>query len=467
MNQGWVVFKAGDQKGGGGWKHLSTREGMIVTYVDGFDDLFKDLTEDEIFSDHMKTVYAIGRIPRSFIPVLQDALEPVGGDDISDPGYRKNKKYIPFNKLAIALGDATLIQKWRGSSIVPIQDMSSLTASDFEDIFNININVDIPDNNSVSSGTYSAGVGKTYLDWESCLSDIANLSNALKFEQQAGITCTAGGTMTESLNGNTLTFTSNAEHNGIFTADGGSGWKTQVNTNAIIFRMTQEGAGITIIEKLEFVTSTATASEFIGFDSVITEFTAKCRDLLFDCGGVRDYAIDMNDDDVNYELSNIVCKEPDLRFINLRNASSGKMLAENITVIDSDDDGILTTSSAVYSNFRNTVCARSAVDDFGGNFTNATMNTCASTDDTADDAGSGSGNVINIADNFVDEYKIDATSDLYGVGSAPVISGHTHYINGVVIDQGAGNYDIGAWGVLRGSTGNPWWYYKMLNRRKK
>lgn len=456
-----IAVKVGDKKGAVGKDYLCIKEGSVIAIIDEDDPVWKGKTLDEVISADMKRIFCIIEIDRGFLPTVKESLKEVGTEKRKNPIDEKDEIYIPdpslyrprkylfeLSMLADKLGDSTLVEKWKGPDSVSIKVCKDLVLEDLTDALTKGTESVVPDLNLVTSGSYNVGSGETYTTVGAALNDIGNLTGNLTFTVTSDTSSTATATLTEDLGGYTLKVTSNKDHKGVI----GGGWRISSNIATRFVTWGCEGPGTVIFEKLEML-QTASATGIHYFASVSTEYNAYMRNLILDCDGYADNAIEIFDAEPIVHSSDIVILDAITYGMYMRVIDSASKI-ENCTIIDSGTSGIYIGNTQVCT-LRNVAIDGSGTADFGGDLNDSTANTCASGDATAANGNwaAGTGNRTSIANSWTDRYKITAAfTDLYDYGSNPTITGLTKYINDITIVSN--DNDIGAWGVSRATTTN-------------
>ncbi len=232
-----LAIKVGSQPG-----IMACKEGMPVSMY----------PDDEPFSSHMKTVFAIVRLKDSDRALVIDAMTPL-------VAFRKPamacRKYFDLDVLAMLGGDAKLADRWRTQGLeVPILDAREI---DITKALMPSENHKFPmgDLNAVTTGTYTVGTAGSYSNWTAARADIGTpLTGNLTFNQISATSEGAIGAQTSvNLAGFTLTCNSNSPHNGDPTQ--GYAINLDIVTSADVFFMSLSGtagAGLLEIKNLKF-----------------------------------------------------------------------------------------------------------------------------------------------------------------------------------------------------------------------
>lgn len=253
----------------------------------------------------------------------------------------------------------------------------------------------IIDQKAISSGTATTGSGGTYATWTASLADIdaGGLTGALRFVQVSALTQSAQAAGTESLNGYTLTLTSNNPHYGNQNA----GWLTDVDIGAASeFNLGFEGAGTIIIEHLKLQSDNQDAGYGLLFvNDVETPYDIYVHHNIFDCNNEGTYGPYVQDaDPVCYFYRNFsIGPGAAGLYVNHGNASS---IYENNTAYGFAGAGEGIDATGEGGTFRNNLAAGNGTDF--ANIGSATGNYNSSDDATAADGSwsSGTGNIENI-----------------------------------------------------------------------
>jgi hypothetical protein len=470
MDCAWMTIKVGDQKTARDAKdHRGMKEGMITGFIDGMDPKYRKLTEDEIFSENMRRVFAIVRVPRSFIPFLYDATSVIG--DVVPPSnmldihgnatedwvnYQKNfrirKKYIPLQTIADLIGDSGIISKLRNKvDKVNIIDGSMISDTHFRSAIEIPTLAQILDVNSISSGNTTIGTGKSYTLWSDFIADLANLTGALTAEQQTDTTETTGSFLTETHGGGyTLTLTSDTHHNGILT---GGRVITSNIAGAHFIRDGMEGNGDTYIKRLNYKQAGSNTSySFYECDSIVASFYNHIIDIIIQGQDLLGHGIQIFDTEALNEISNVLMLDCNYGiWLRSTSASYTSNIIENCTAVDSNNYGFK-FESTMTGLIRNSAAIGSGTTDFD------TLGAARGYNNGAEDGSAANVNWSVAADNFsiattdfYDRYKIDDTSACHDAGTTVTNVDHSAYINsGVSIVAGA--EDSGAWGATAASS---------------
>lgn len=443
-----LIVKPGDQASALNKPYMTLKEGSVVEIIDRTDPTWKGASFNEIITDHMKKVYAMGYINKSQIPMIKETLPEIGYFKLVYPNipdtnvYRKRTKLIPLNVLAGISGDANLEKNWRSTSIIPIQDWTGLRETDFIDASSKPNTPEIYDLNSISSGSYTVGSGGDYATWAAAWGDLAGLTGILYLTEIASTTNNVTTNIDIDLNNYSLIMTSRGRHWGNFNA----AYRISTSIDNDTVRLRAEGPGTIIMSKFDIYQSANAGDQFIVISTIDAACDIYIYDILFDANNLAKEAIYLNDDTPNVYCYNIVGRN----FVNGRvlavEVGTSSDIFENITGYNSAA-GIYRISSEPII-MRN--CAGHTSPDDYNSIDSATGYNNASEDGSAADGNwsTGSGNITAATSQYYDNYKINSSSSLFGAGSNPTITGHTHYINGVPIIPGA--VDIGAWGVPRG-----------------
>lgn len=204
-----IIVKVGDKKASKGIK-----DGMPVSYIDP-----DDWGYQPVYSDHMHKVFNIIRVPSSWKTQMIKALRVMlenrqnDGENLPDMQVKRERSaYIDLNELETLSGQAGLVSDLRGPGTVPLLDVrgkSSITTSLLKDSKNYK-GYGLKDYNAVSSGSYNVGSGETYTLWSGAYADISDLSGSLTFTGTSSTTETSSSTITEDLNGNVFTSTTDS-----------------------------------------------------------------------------------------------------------------------------------------------------------------------------------------------------------------------------------------------------------------
>lgn len=445
-----IVVKVGDKTPAANKQHMSLKEGSIVTVID--ESEWSQSIEDIVSSQQMHKVYAMGFVDPAIIPFLKSIDGSIG--DINDTvDFRLKSKIITLDKLAdktpgLGIAKSTLIENWR--SIDPVWDIWDWTGiidSDFTDAATVNNTPEIYDSNAVSSGSYTVGSAQDYANLNAAFADIANLTGNLTFTQETNTTESGKSTLSESLNGYTLTVNNSTSHDGEFAT--GNIVSHSGTDDFVEFGI--EGSGTLDFKNLSILkTGTSSSTNRIIFMQVIqTSFDMYIHDLMIDCDSKIGRGIHVNDNTPSSNFYNIICKDVTSANFYTTQASSGCKM-ENITSLNSASAGFsISTQSPI---IRNCVDFGS-VTGFTGN-SSATGYNNASEDTTAQDSNwnTSSDNITGIDSGDISaDGQISVGSALNEAGSSTTISGHTKYINGIDIQA---QVDIGAWGAVADEKNN-------------
>jgi len=282
-----LVLKVGDQtlNDYGGMK-----DGMLVTTLHPL----------MLLSEHMRTVYAVLDVPESWASAITVGLCPHETQDIDpDTGEyipptassRQRCGYVDLNELAAALGDTSLVDKWRSGNPVSAQDGALLAPTMVKDSTG-HVFPPILDNNLVTTGGFTVGAGGSYSNWGAAFADVGTpLTGGLNFNQISDTLETAAMAMIVSLSGQLLTLQSNAFHNGFPLA----GFKTDLafdsgSTAAMrVFLAGPGGNGFLIIRFLNIFASILSPGNGDCIQIATAQnTTTRINDVLVDCNGNRD-----------------------------------------------------------------------------------------------------------------------------------------------------------------------------------
>ena len=457
MGRTAIIIKVGDQKINAAKMHYRLREGSIVDIIDEDNPIWGGKTLEQIISTDMAKIFAIAEINPTFLPEIMKSFVPIGlaidtrkkGDGqlyVPDKTiFRPRCKVLQLSDLATKLGDASLVEKWRGSETVPFANLTDLNVQDFTAAGDLSADV-IGDRNAITSGSANIGSGETYTTITSALADIGNLTGNLTFTVTSNTSETLNWTATaENLNGYTLKFTADAYHAGVLNA----GRKASMTGNGRIFLLEVEGSGGVIIEKLECTkTDARAASKFICVEDVVTGWSGEFSYLICDGQDSLDCLIEINDAQVSADVWGCGCY--DIHFYSFSyDALAGGSICENCTSRDSNGSGFYGGGGANCT-IRNCAAVDSGWNSDFDTIGSATGYNNASSDDTGDDGnwGTGSGNIdITNADFSDSTWQIDNTSNLYQAGANPAIEPNEEYVNSVAIETD--DVDIGCWGIER------------------
>jgi hypothetical protein len=427
-----IVLKVGDQQTAKGKEHFGLKEGMVVDCIDEKD--YGDTLEN-IFSEHMRKVYAVVEVPRTLKAKINDFMASVGmvgNNEIPDTNkFRPRAKVLPLENLEKKTKKTGLVKDLRGSKVVSIIDGSMLKETDFVDALTaVGTNPSIPDRNIVTSGNYTVGSGGNYATWVSAIGDTGNLTGDLTFSQISNTTENAIGYISNHLNGHTLKYTNSSPPAG----DPTRGYNINWNANVLLFSIYPEGTGTVIMEKLYW----KHAQDSIGYNPCIwsasptTGFTCHIRNSMFDGQTFVGGWLSMRSANVTwYVYDNVVwnggktLSTPMCDGINVDSASNSSVI-ENNTVYKFAGDGVDCTGKNVTC--RNNAC----FDNLGFGFNNigaAAFTKCASSDSTGSEPGLrnlvAANEFVSISPTNSEFLDVRAFGDLAGVGSSALLTFNT------------------------------------------
>lgn len=202
-----VIVKVGDQADAS----TGILDGMPVCYVD-----VDEWGYQPVYSDHMRKVYAILRIDKTWLGAVQNVLKPYTKASDSDAMNvdgsitRLRKAFIDLAALETSLGIPSLEAALRGKGSVDVLDCTGLTAAVLKDAKNYT-GSGHSDHNAVSSGSYNIGSGYDYTTVSAAYADVAALTGDLTFTQKAGTTEVSRPYTTAASNGYTFKHTSDID----------------------------------------------------------------------------------------------------------------------------------------------------------------------------------------------------------------------------------------------------------------
>lgn len=473
----YMIFKCGNQvvsdlKG----PNFGYKDGMLIEVIDPLE--FSN-PADVWISEWMQKCFAIaeGRAmfkdqvralcqPSGVIPILADQTDPSknGQLDIPNQGtFRRSRGWVDFEEMQSELGIPDLAGRLRRRdsivNVIPVVGRSlglikDTALTDFTKRA-------IPDENLVTTGTYTygSGGGDNYTTRALAYADAGNLTGNLTFQQNSNTTETTKATISVNLGGFEFKDTNNSYHNGD-TSAGYASTYTQGGANDFI-NLTAEGPGTQTIEKLRLVTGAVYSvnQNAILVSSISTECTVNVQRLFLDHNGYSDRIRCMffTTANVTVNVSNCLISRWRYSGVVFFTAAPTVATIENCSVDGSG--GSASTSYCYYGNNYSVITWRNCL-SFGGTnitgwsaVTNNTARNCASDDATADDATTNSGCLVNIdvprAIMSFDPTRSDFLRAKYDgllarAGVTTTISDNTSGIRGNVGNRGGSTPCIGA-----------------------
>lgn len=241
-----LVIKTGSLPGEAGYK-----DGMPVTI----------LPADAPLSKHMLKVYAIVKLDDSLKPDVIDARSPLM-DSSKKKRLRATSGYLDLEEVAELLDSPSLVERWRGSEVVPVQDGSHITKEELTWYETKDELWDEGDANQVTSGSYTVGTGMDYADWAAAIADVGSpLTGDLAFTQMTDTTETGQNLLSDmDLGGHTLTFESGSPHHGDPTA----GHKMTLNPSGTLsggIEAEISGTGLCVVKDLNLKSAAASPTD--------------------------------------------------------------------------------------------------------------------------------------------------------------------------------------------------------------
>ena len=352
----------------------------------------------------------------------------------SQADYRARNRYLDLAQVAVALGDASLDDDWRGPAIVPVQDGTSLQVSELRNAVGHDF-PDVPDFNAVSSGSYTVGSGGDYATWSAAIADVAApLTGDLTFTQISDTTETAGINITKAVSSYTFTLDSDDPHLG--NPIGGHEILVDHTANPAVALSPGVGAGDTgtlDVKNLRLRANQNTSNANMITAIASANGTAQWHDLMLDNNGSQRAGLGTAGNGT-IDVWNVVSWESDANGISVQAPSSGLHRIENCTSIDCDAYGFSANISSALYEFRNLVAVNNTVSDFRPNNPTVRIN-LASTDGTAGGT-SPETNIItgdefeSLSDASADFMKLKAGGVLDDSGASAAVSGNTNGIRG-------------------------------------
>lgn len=444
----YTVWKVGDQDVG----VYGLKDGMLVNYIDP--DVY-----NPVFSDHMKKVFVIAKVPRLWLPTLKTAsVKNQNEAAFNASTYRSRKSLITFSDMEALVNSPGLEDSWRSIAVVEIQDWTSLNISIIKSSATLNpLAIDL---NAVSSGTFTVGddVSDDYSTWSAAAADLsATLTGNITFNMTSDITETAQTTWATDLVTHTMLANSNTPHGG----DPNVGFKiTHSTTGSDIFSTSgltgTAGSGVFEIKNLHFNKTVSNSSDrCMDIFSITTNIKILFHDNLVKANGFT-RALRLFDGNATYHIyNNVFWGTTSDAAIRLRSTSgAATTILENNIIFDSQD-GLDCDGNA--ATIRNNASFSNSTTDYVDQGS-ATGRNNASEDATAANANwsTGTGNqpsitvadeIENTDDTNTDFMKVKASGILADSGVTTTITENTLGIRGTVRPHVSGSdtlFSIGA-----------------------
>ena len=201
--------------------NVGMKAGYIVDYIDP--DIYP-FTDYDFGDQHLKA-YAVIKLEKSKLdlikPLVRENSPPVIPGDPFSNNYRQRSGGFKLTDLANLAGFPNLVEQWKGDSSIPVLDLRGSawdTKIKFTNGFSIDDLNGIPDNNLVTSGTFTIGSGGDYATFAAFFADLGTATGNLIGRIISDVTESAVALMQTIMDAFDLTLDSNAPHLGDVTA---------------------------------------------------------------------------------------------------------------------------------------------------------------------------------------------------------------------------------------------------------
>lgn len=403
-----VNVNVGDLLPDPAFPHLGPRDGYVID--------FQDPDEyDPVYGTKHKETYAVLQLPKNpFLRYLKENIEPIEKDRKSDPRTDIDSRYsgvmMPLSSLASEAGSSDLVSKWRSKDKIPIVDLRHVNSigriarSTRLDV--IDARARRADLNAISSGNYTIGSAQDYATIAAFVADIIALTGNLTGDIRTVITETGQSNFTADIGAYNFRLYDSDDHNGnILSAKR----ITSTYTDHLIrINLPAGSTGEFKIDGFEIYSTALTGNVNIAQIHIQVGLNASIiiDNMFLHSGGSYDAtAINPWANGTHRILRSTIWNIP----YGIVVFSNGVPDIENSLIYNCSAIGLYGGNKAC--TLRNVNSFDSGTTDFSL-IGSAIVNNCASTDDTADDGGSGSGNLINLTAS--NEAYLDDTKSNFG-----------------------------------------------------